>query len=125
MSELTANVNWIAVVAGFVAAFVLGFLWFGPLLGRPWMQGHAIPRPERPPLGALFLQAVGTFAFSWLFGVTAASGALATAILIVIAFAALTAAQPQFTNKPVIVSAIEAGYIVAMGVVLFAAQALL
>ena len=31
------EVNWIAVIAAAVSAFVLGGLWYGPLFGKKWM----------------------------------------------------------------------------------------
>lgn len=31
-------VNLVAVVVAAVASMVLGFLWFGPLFGKPWMK---------------------------------------------------------------------------------------
>jgi hypothetical protein len=30
-------INWIAWIAGAAAFMVLGFLWYGPLFGKPWM----------------------------------------------------------------------------------------
>jgi hypothetical protein len=32
-----AHVNWLAVIVGTVFNMVLGFLWYGPLFGKPWM----------------------------------------------------------------------------------------
>jgi hypothetical protein len=32
-----AQVNWLAVVVGTVFNMVLGFLWYGPILGKPWL----------------------------------------------------------------------------------------
>lgn len=31
-------VNYIAVILAAVAANVLGFIWYGPLLGKQWMK---------------------------------------------------------------------------------------
>jgi hypothetical protein len=31
------DVNWLAVVVGGVIFMVLGFLWYGPFFGKPWM----------------------------------------------------------------------------------------
>lgn len=31
-------VNYLAVLVAAVAAYVLGFLWYGPLFGKKWMQ---------------------------------------------------------------------------------------
>lgn len=32
------DVNWLAILLCGVASMVLGFLWYGPLFGKPWMQ---------------------------------------------------------------------------------------
>jgi hypothetical protein len=32
-----AGVNWVAVLAGVVFSNALGFLWYGPLFGKPWL----------------------------------------------------------------------------------------
>jgi len=32
------SVNWIGVAAAAIAAFVLGYLWFTPLFGKPWLR---------------------------------------------------------------------------------------
>jgi hypothetical protein len=32
------SVNWVGVGAAVVAAFILGFLWYGPLFAKPWMR---------------------------------------------------------------------------------------
>ncbi len=53
-------VNWLAVVLGAVAFFVVGALWYGPLFGKVW-QREACPgeRPQGPVvarnLGLTFL----------------------------------------------------------------------
>jgi len=36
MKEL--KINHLAVLVGFVIQFVLGFLWYGPFFGTPWME---------------------------------------------------------------------------------------
>ena len=43
MTELTANVNWLAVIVGFVLAFALGWLWYSPkLFGTKWAEGVGV-----------------------------------------------------------------------------------
>jgi len=32
------TINYLAVLVAAVASFVLGFLWYGPLFGKPWMK---------------------------------------------------------------------------------------
>lgn len=33
------DVNWLAIVVAAVVAFVVGFLWYGPLCGKAWSDG--------------------------------------------------------------------------------------
>lgn len=35
-------INWLAVTAAALSAFVLGGLWYGPLFGRAWMKAAEI-----------------------------------------------------------------------------------
>lgn len=35
---MTPPINYLAVIVATVVAMVLGFLWYGPLFGKPWMQ---------------------------------------------------------------------------------------
>lgn len=32
------QINWLAVIVGTVAFMVLGFLWYGPFFGKPWLS---------------------------------------------------------------------------------------
>lgn len=52
MKEL--KINHLAVLAGVVLQFVLGFLWYGPLFGAPWMEmiGLDMATIEANPPGA-------------------------------------------------------------------------
>ena len=74
MQEITANVNWLAVIIGAVLSFLLGWLWYSPLLfGRKWAEGVGVPlgSASQMPVGAMVAQIVGIFLLAWLFGVTA------------------------------------------------------
>lgn len=41
-------VNYLAVLVAAIASMALGFLWYGPLFGKPWaaMMGYKIDSPE-------------------------------------------------------------------------------
>jgi len=66
-------INWVAVIASTVAAFILGGLWYGPFFSKPWMREMGVgadfkPRVSRPVLFGLaiafnFLSAVVFSAF--------------------------------------------------------------
>ena len=118
MQEITA-INWAAVLVGFVVAFGLGFLWYGKLFNRVWASGHGFDGPPATmPWGAMGLQAAGVFLLSWLFAITAEREMLTTAIMIVLLAACLIASSVLYAMKPARVAAIEAGYVVAAGIVL-------
>ena len=47
MEELfEADVNYLAVLLGGLAAQVLGFLWYGPLFSKPWVEARGIDISE-------------------------------------------------------------------------------
>ena len=127
MSELTTNVNWVAVVVGAVLAFLLGWLWYSPkLFGEKWAEGVRISFDSGGPLpAALIVQAVGTLLLAWVIGVTAANNALATAILIVFTIAVLVVAGGMFSKKSSYAIMTEAGYIVAMALIMIVCQGVL
>lgn len=51
-------VNWLAVGVGTIGAFLLGMLWFSPVLfGKGWSTGsHDIQPPDSPPIAAMVIQ---------------------------------------------------------------------
>lgn len=36
------SINWLAVLAATVSAFVLGGVWYGPLLGKAWQKANGL-----------------------------------------------------------------------------------
>ena len=124
MEELTNNVNWLAVTIGFVVAFVFGWLWYSPkLFGTKWATGVGLDdATQKMPLNAMITQGAGTFLLAWLVGITAASDALLTIILIVIAFIVLLTANGLFVGKSRQAIAIEAGFIFVMAIIMIVFQ---
>jgi uncharacterized protein DUF1761 len=49
----TMNINYLAILTCAIVAMPLGFLWFGPLFGKPWARhmGHGDMRP--PEAGSM------------------------------------------------------------------------
>jgi hypothetical protein len=128
MSELTNNVNWLAVAIGFVLSFLLGWLWYGPkLFGTKWAEGVGA-KPGNAgsmPMAPMILQAIGTFLLAWLVGVTAGNNALATIMLVAITYMVMQAASGKFTGKSGYAIGTEVGYTAAMVVVMIAVQGIL
>jgi hypothetical protein len=120
-------VNWAAVIVGTLAAFGLGMLWFSPsLFGRVWARGsHNIQTPATPPVAAMLVQFLATFALALVVGLTETTNALASALAAIVAVALFVAGMDLFSQKSGKASMIDAGYVLACGAVMIIAQALL
>jgi hypothetical protein len=126
MDPLLTQVNWLAVIVGAVGAFALGMLWFGPIFGKAWAAGsHNIAPPRRLPVMAMLAQAIGTFLMALAIGATETQQALVTALVVILGFAALQLGGGLFSQKSPAAALIDGGFVVAMGVVMIAAQAIL
>jgi hypothetical protein len=126
MNELTQDLNWTAVLAGTIAAFALGWLWFSPrLFGKAWAAGsHNISPPASPPVAAMILQLLGTFLMAWIIGITATTDALMLALLVILTIALLLCAGSLMSQKSPGAALIDGAYVVAMGVLMILAQGL-
>lgn len=125
MAEIADGVNWIAVLIGAVAAFLLGWLWYSPMLfGKRWAEGLGLQlgTASEMPVGAMVAQVCGLFLMSWFVGVTAASNALLTVILGTVAFTVLGYSGGMFAQKNSFVRAVDAGYWIAALVVMIVCQ---
>ncbi|MEM7292641.1 MAG: DUF1761 domain-containing protein [Pseudomonadota bacterium] len=127
MGELTMGVNWLAVIVGAVLAFLLGWLWFSPkLFGEKWAAGVGVTLNEGPPPGAAMgFQAVGNILLSVTIGITAAANHLMMAILVVLTIVFLLVANGLFVQKSRHAVSVEAGFVIAMAVVMIVVQAIL
>lgn len=121
------DLNWLAVGAGTIAAFGLGMLWFSPMMfGKGWSTGsHNIQPPDSPPVAAMVVQFLGTLALAVVVGLTETTGDILTAIIAILATGLLVAGMDLFSQKTGKATAIDAGYILAAGALMIAAQGLL
>ena len=125
MGELTAGVNWLAVIVGAVVAFALGWLWYSPkLFGEKWAQGVGVTFDDSsgPSPVAMIAQALGTFMLAWVVGITAVANALLTIILIVLTIVVLMIAGGKFSQKSNYAIATETSYVVVMAVIMIVCQ---
>lgn len=54
-------INWWAILACGVSAVVLGFLWFGPLFGKIWMDSMGMTMPsaeDRKKMGGMMMRSM-------------------------------------------------------------------
>ncbi len=59
------DVNWIAVIGAAVSGFVVGGIWYGPIMGKKWMGAVGLSE-EEIRAGNMPLIYGGAFAFSLL-----------------------------------------------------------
>lgn len=119
------DVNWLAIIVGFVVSFGLGSIWFSTkMFGKKWVEGVGLnpDGPEKPPIAAMSAQLVGTFLLSWVVGVTASNDALLTIILITLTIIILSGANGFFVGKNAYVRHTEAGFTFAMVVIMVICQ---
>jgi Protein of unknown function (DUF1761) len=127
MQEITANVSWLAVVTGAIAAFVVGWIWYSPrLFGKGWAAGSGVQLDDasQMPVAAMLAQVIGLLLMSWFVAVTAANGALATVILATLAFTALAGAGAMFSGKNAYARHVDAGFWLVALAIMIAANAI-
>lgn len=119
-----ALMNWLAVGVGTIAAFGLGMIWFSPVMfGKSWAVGsHDIKPPESPPIMAMVIQFLGTLILALVVGITETDQAIFAAIGAILAVALTVAGMDLFSQKSGKATAIDAGYVVAGGALMIAAQ---
>lgn len=127
MEAILADVNWIAVIVGAIAAFALGAFWFSPkMFGTKWMKGVGVSEDDKSPMmHAMITQAVGTFLLAWVIGLTAAQENLFMAIMVGLMVTALIGANGMFAQKSAYAIKTEAGFVVAMVVIMVLVHAIL
>lgn len=121
------TLNWLAIAVGTIAAYGLGMIWFSPLMfGKAWAKGsHGIKPPDSPPFAAMVVQLAATAALALAIGTTAATDALATALLAILTTALFVAGMDLFSQKSTWAVLIDAGYVLTGGALMIAAQAIL
>ncbi len=126
--ESITSVDWLAVIVGAVLSFLLGWLWYSPrLFGVKWAEGVGVDLGSAGdmPVKAMAFQALGTFLFAWVVGVTAAANAFSAFLLIVVAIAVLVYAGGLFAKKSEYAAITESGFVISMAIVMFIVQAVL
>lgn len=120
------NLNWLAVIVGTVVAFGVGWLWYGKLFMAAWMKGSRLTPEDgsEMPMGAMALQVAGLFLLALVIGVTATTDALGTAILAILATAALVMSGHAFSKKSNAAILIDGGYILVAGAIMILCQGL-
>lgn len=127
MGEITMGVSWLAVLAGAIVSFLVGWLWYSTrLFGTKWAEGVGVEMgsAESMPMGAMLLQAVGLLLMSWFVSVTAVSSLLLTVILGTLAFTVMAMSGSAFRGNSSYARYTDAGYWIVALVIMVLANAI-
>jgi len=122
--ELLGDLDWLAVVVGAVAYFVLGAIWYArPVLGKVWMEAAGIQMPEgqRPSAAIFAVPLVGSVLSAIALGMLALSSGtdtvgegivlgLVVGVGFAVAIAAVTATFESNKPNPTVWGAVNGGY---------------
>lgn len=121
------GLNWWAILAATVVAFVIGGLWYGPLFGKAWMQAlgktEADIEPTPAPFIISFFTALVTCvvlaALIQTLGIQSLSGGLVLGALMGLGFIATAmASDSAFCGWSIKLFLIQSGYRVLYSVVM-------
>ncbi len=128
-----AALNWLAILAATVLAFVLGGLWYGPLFGKAWMSAIGKTAAELQPSPAPFvisfftalLTAIVLGALIKSLAIAGATGGMLIGAITGIGFVATAmASDSAFCGWGVRLFVIQAGYRVTYSILMGAVLAL-
>ncbi|MEK9724477.1 MAG: DUF1761 domain-containing protein [Rhodospirillaceae bacterium] len=124
MDAIVTDLNWPAVGLGVAVSFLLGWGWYSPkMFGRLWAAGVGVElaSADKMPVFAMVVQLAGTILLSWVIGI-AVNVSLTLVVLVVATILCLMVASGYYCQKSRQAVAIEAGFVVAMAVIMIAAQ---
>lgn len=65
LKEFCSNANWLAIGVAALAYFILGAIWYSPMLfAKPWMAGHNMPAPGPEAKKKMPMMMIMTFLMS-------------------------------------------------------------
>ncbi len=122
-NDMLANLNWLAILAGAAAYFVLGALWYSPVLfANPWarMVGLKFDDPDAKKgmpllfIGSFVLMFIASWCLALLLQLLPGAGTMQAAKLgmlvsVCFSFTAM-AISYLYTRKPAALYAIDGGY---------------
>ncbi len=117
--SVLATINWLAVFVAAAATFALGALWYGPLVGKPWMAAAGMTEEKAASANmgrtfglAFLLQLVTAFALAMFIGpqATLAFGTFAGFMAGALFVATAMGVVYLFEQRPFALWGIDAGY---------------
>ena len=125
MSQLLINISWLAITVSAVAGFLLGALWYSPVLFlKGWANGSNINLDDTPKnwVSVMLTQFIGTFLLAWLINLASNNGVQVYACLAILATATLILTGGGYNQKSLYAKMVEFGYIIVMSALMMLVQ---
>ncbi|MDE0589907.1 DUF1761 family protein [Halocynthiibacter sp. C4] len=125
MENEAMAINWLAVFAGTIVAFIFGAIWYHPkVMGTKWAAGSGIDMSKisGTPVFAMAAQTLALFLLALVVGITATTDALFTAIFAILAVGVHVVSAGAFLQKSGAALAIDFGYLFLSGAIMIVAQ---
>lgn len=118
MEEL-ANLEWVPVLVSTVLAFGLGYLWYSDnFFGEKWRVGKGGEVEEYPMWMPMTAQLFGTLLLAVIVNMAAADGHVGHAVIVGLTIIGFIKANGIYSGKSKYAIGVEAGYIVAMVIIM-------
>ena len=117
MPGMTVEISWIAVVTATAASYLLGWLWYSPILfGSKWAEGVGVQLGSagQMPAAAMIIQLAGTFLLAWLVGLLISAGLTDILLLLTLSMTLLMISSGYYSNKNNHAVVIESSYFILM-----------
>lgn len=124
MNGLFADVGWLGVVVGAIAAFLIGWLWYSPKGFYPaWSASSGVSHAPGDPMAAAFGSlVVGLILYALFVGVMMARGQCGPLILGIVAFIIMGYSNNAFKKLGGVSRTVDAGSWAVSGLVMILAQ---
>ena len=122
------DVSWLAIAVCGILGFVLGSIWYSPILFvKRWAEGIGanMDEPGTPPIDAMITQFIGMVLLAWVVALFADTQQYLAIALILGAFLTLQYANNTFVGKSMYAKMTEAGYIAASTILMIIVQLVL
>ena len=116
MEQLLSTIEWGTVGVSFLLAYVLGWVWYSPVLfAKKWMAGKGAAVAEHPMWMPMLAQAGATLLLAVIINIFMVYENLLMSALVTLTIAGFIKANGLFAGKTKYAIVVETMYVIVMG----------
>ena len=121
MEQIISMIEWVPVLVSFVLAYVLGWLWYSPVMFyEKWRTGKGAEVVQYPMWMPMAAQAGATLLLAILINIFMVYENIAMSVLVSLTIAGFIKANGLFAGKTKWAVSIETLFVLAMGAIMIA-----